>query len=128
MPPVNPEQPKRTTLGTVQLRILKVLADSGGILTRLKIQKRVGFSTLSATVTNTMNGVAVGSTHCKRGKVGLLALGLVEKIQVEVVGVLEEGYRITPLGKQALEECGGGNDLPPLKDRTLCTNSNKKKG
>ena len=111
-----------------QARVLQALS-SGACLTRPRIAQRAGFTELSGTVTRVINGLREGSSS-GTSHLGILALGLVEREELEVdVGLTETVYRITELGREVLaawvEENGG---MPILRSRTGSTNRRYRDG
>ena len=54
----------------------------------------------------------------------LLGLGLVEEVRLDVCGLIEFCYRMTPAGLRAYQAyvAAKGDELPPVKDAALCTN------
>ena len=111
-----------------QIRALLVLRGEGrGIplaLSRAKLQERCGFTPTSGTVTRVMRGLP-GGTSSGPACPGLIELGLVRVLNLEVDGVTEQCYQITPMG-QGVIDCHTG-DLPPLRSVNGSTNSRYKK-
>ncbi len=94
------------------------------ILTRKLLNVAVGYSPISTGVTRPLYGIPENSTS-GHPHPGLLALGLVEVVKVNIQGVIEDNYRITKLGIQALAKFFvEGGKLPTKKDRA--TNTNKR--
>ena len=58
---------------------------------------------------------------------GLLTFGYVVGVELNIDGVVETHYRITPLGVRALQNYLAANKLPPLKDRETSINHRYKK-
>jgi hypothetical protein len=112
----------RVKLRLTQLRVLKVLADSEGFLTKVKIAEAAGLSTISATVGEALNSRPV-SSHVPRPKPGLLDLGLVTEHDMDIDGATETNYRITSSGREVLQRhIAEKGPLPEVKDRSRSTN------
>jgi len=99
------------------------------LLTRAMLGVKAGYTPLSGSITRALNGVRDGSSSGPPQR-GLIELGMVEVISLNIEGLTEDNYRITPTGVTAissyLKENGG--DLPPLKDVAICTNNRYRKG
>jgi hypothetical protein len=106
-----------------QIRVLRVLAESpGALLTVAKIAESAGYSEISATVGQALRGVRPGSKYVKP-RPGLVDMGLVERVVFDIDGLEEIDYRITPAGLAAMAEIErSGRPIPPLRDKSLCTN------
>ena len=108
-------------LTTPQIRVLKVLYESRGVLRKNQIAERIG--AIAAIVTGWAIGYAnpVKREAFKLTKDGqrtgvcLLDRGYVEKVSVNVDGLKENGYSITEKGIKAYEALGEVK-LGPLKD------------
>lgn len=114
---------RRHKLSLPQLRVLKVLSEANGPLTRRKIAVRIGQNH------QVYVGRAIGFSDpekraaFERSKEGggrpelpnysLLSLGYVIESEIDVDGVTETGVSITETGRQAFAEAGV-DDLPPL--------------
>ena len=106
-----------------QARVLAVLAEGGAALTRAKLSNAAGFSEVSGTVTRVLNGLREGSSSGS-AHLGLVGLGYVERLDLDIDGVTEVAYRITDSGQAALDrfaEANGGR-LPKMKDAGRATN------
>lgn len=114
-----------------QARVLKALVPAypedppfeWPLVTRAMLGVRAGYTVISGTVTRALNGIQPGSSSGDP-HLGLLALGLVEVIVLDIEGVSEDNYRITAAGIRAFREytAANGDKLPPLKDAASCTN------
>ena len=108
MPPIPRPLPR---VRIPQLRVLKILAgdenEDTPALTRQKLNERSGFSSVSGTITRVMNGVPQGSSSGAE-RPGLIPLGCVRKFDVDIDGIVETVYQITPLGREVL----AANPLP----------------
>ena len=113
------------TLRVPQARVLNALLPANPsyptsewpLLTRKMLNVAVGYSPISTGVTRPLYGVSEGSSTAHPHK-GLLALGLVEVVQVDVQGAVEDNYRITKLGIVALGKfLVEGGKLLPTRDR-----------
>lgn len=125
----------RTTQQTVKLRIpharlLRALLpespqDSSSewpVITRATLAVRAGYTPISGSVTRALNGIRLGSSSGEP-QTGLIALGFVEVIEIDIDGVSETNYRITTAGIQAIQQyLVKINTLPPVRDASLCTN------
>lgn len=110
--------PSIPRLRSHQLRILQVLGTEDA-LGRNGICTRIGWSATSGTFTNAMNGVKEGSST-GGAHPGLVRLGLVEKVELDIDGLVELVYRITEQGREALRL--HGDELPDMRDKTISTN------
>lgn len=124
-------RPAPTGLRLPQARVLRALVpaypdDPPGewpIYTRAVLAMRAGYTALSGSVTRALNGIHPGSSSGDP-HLGLLALGLVEMIEIDVEGTLETNYRATHAGIHAYQRfIADGGTLPPVKDAAICTNS-----
>lgn len=102
-----------------QVRVMRALA-GGAVLTRAKLQERAGYTAASGTVTRVLNGLREGSSS-GAAHPGLLALGLVERVDLDVDGVTECGYALTAAGEARLAALNG-TPLPKHRDRWKSTN------
>lgn len=78
-------------------------------------------------MTRALNGIRAGSSSgppCK----GLLELGLVEEVVLDIDGVQETNYRATTAGvREYANFIASGGRLPAVKDASLHTNDRYKK-
>ncbi len=125
----------RVELRVPQARVLRALLplypadppDEWPLLTRAQLGLTAGFTVLSGSCTRALNGIRAGSSSGPP-QVGLLALGMVEVIVLDVEGLQEDNYRITLSGIAALSVyVMAGGTLPPLKDPSVCTNQRYQK-
>lgn len=111
-----------------QIRVLLALSDNDGglpiALSRSKINEKCGLALTSGTVTRAMHGLP-GNTSSGPAFPGLVNLGLVSVTDIDVDGVLERCYQITPLGLNVLECCD--KDLPKVRSKEASTNKRYKK-
>jgi hypothetical protein len=132
-------QPIRRTdlrLLTPQARVLEALKprreddppDEWPLATRAQLGVRAGYTALSGTVTRAINGVRPGSSSGDPHP-GLLARGMIEEVVLDIEGLLETNYRITPLGLLAYRAhlTSVGGKLPEPRDRAVSTNDRYKK-
>lgn len=105
--------PQKIVLKLPQVRVLKALSESY-LLTVSQIKEACGLSAQSGTVTNAINGIKEGSSH-SGPFLGLVDLGLVERIDVNNEGILEKCLKITKAGRAALKEVG--SELRPVKGK-----------
>ena len=122
-------------LRTPQARVLAVLMPTNPTahpinwpcITRAQLGARAGYTATSGTVTRALNGVREGSSSCEPHK-GLLSLGLIEEIILDIDGVSETNYQITSAGIEAyLAYTAAHKTLPALRDASICTNDRYKK-
>ncbi len=130
--PVSP----KSTLRTLQARVLAVLMpESLGaplidwpLCNRSQLGTSAGYTSLSGSCTRALNGVREGSSSGD-AHLGILALGYVVEVVLDVEGVTEMNYRATPAGVAAfaayITEHGA---MPPLRDITACRNKRQGKG
>ena len=112
-----------------QIRVLIALkgTDENGIvkaLSRIKICEECGFTLTSGTVTRVMRGLP-GGTSSGPAFLGLLELGLVNVVLIDVDGITEQCYQITLLGRRVIE-CYSEN-LPAMRSREASTNDRYRK-
>ena len=121
-------------LRTPQARVMAALvskypddpADEWPLLTRPRLAVRAGYTAISGTVTRALNGIRAGSSSGDPHP-GLLALGYVEEVPVDVDGVTETNYRATAAGVRAYwAYLASGGKLPPVRDAAVCTNDRYK--
>lgn len=96
------------------------------ILTRIQIAIRVGWSPISGTLPKALNGIGKDSKSPDAKHPGLIGSGYVEMIELDIDGLMEVNYRITPLGIQVWQNfvtARGTDELPPLRDPAKCTKS-----
>ncbi len=117
-----------------QARILQALlpvseddcVEEWPLLVRAVMARRAGYSPISGSVTRALMGVKEGSSSMKSGKgmKGLMALGLIETVELDIMGVKETNYRITPLGVKAYEQFvrSGAKIKPVSGDASAHTN------
>ena len=113
-------------LRTPEARVLAELLN-GACLTRTKLNQRIGFSELSGTVNFALNGMKIGPSSSKHYP-GLLALKLVTRTELDIDGLKEWVYEITPLGREALQSYldKRGGEMPPMRSKEDSTNSRYK--
>jgi len=115
----------KVNLKVPQVRILKALAPKGGkspALTRDKLREKAGYSAISGTINRVLNGIPEGSSSGNPHP-GLLALGLIKRVELDVDGKLESAYQITAKGIKALESYieENGKTLKG-RDKSACIN------
>lgn len=98
------------------------------LLTRACLNQRAGFTEKSGSITKAINGGKGGSKSNTLWP-GLLELGLVSRVMVDIDGVMEDNYQITPNGIIAhnawAEEHG---ELRAKRIAASCVNKRYKKG
>ncbi len=96
------------------------------LLTRAAMAIRAGYTPASGSITRALIGIHEGSSSGD-AHLGLLPLGYVTGIEINVDGIKEINYRITRDGIDALREyLLAGGTLPPLKDAVKHTNKRYK--
>lgn len=118
MPKITTEKAERLRLP--QLRVLAALAARGPMV-RDRLKEACGFAPIAGTLTTALNGIREGSSSGTAHK-GLLALGLVEDVAVDVDGLAERLLTLTPAGRLALEGDPRAASLPRARDRATSTN------
>jgi hypothetical protein len=92
------------------------------LLTRALLGQRAGFTEKSGSVTRALNGIRAGSSSGD-AHAGLVALGYVETVDIDLDGVVEVSYRATRAGVAAyLAFLASGGELPPVRDAASATN------
>ena len=96
-------------------------------VTRAQLGIRAGYTAISGTVTRALNGIREGSSSGDP-HLGLLALGYVEEVILDIEGTKEVNYRATQAGVRAYKAYMSTNEgkLPQLRDATTCTNDRYK--
>jgi hypothetical protein len=92
-------------------------------LPRWRIAERIGVSPISGTVTRAMRG-RKGDRFGPRQR-GLIELRCVKELTLDIEGVLEVNYQITPAGRLHLADYLAqrqGRPLPRLRDADASTN------
>lgn len=108
---------------TSQARILVVLAEEEcPPLTKAALAEAAGFSPGSGTINSSLNGVPEGSSSGKP-RLGLLEMELVYRVELDIDGVMEMVYFITPKGREALRDWMTSNGgLPKMRSKEASTN------
>lgn len=135
--PFGAGQPARSAanpaLRTPQARVLAAIQpdDPGDpafewpILTRARLAVRAGYTAISGTVTRALNGIRAGSSSGDAHP-GLLALGYIEEVVLDIEGVSEVNYRATTAGVRAYQlHLATVGQLPKVKDAVVCTNTTR---
>lgn len=109
-----------------QARCLKALyPNDKGVrpaLSRAKLAQRAGFTPVSGTVTRALSGVREGSSSGDAHK-GLLDLGYVKRLELDIDGGKETAYQITAAGIKAYERhIAATGRLPKHRDKDISTN------
>ncbi len=114
-----------------QARILRALMpdDPSGprsnwpTLTRPVLAQLAGYTPISGSVTRALVGIREGSSSGDP-HLGVVQLELVRVMELNMDGVTEINYRITPLGIAALHQfLASGGKLPPVRDPSVHTNN-----
>lgn len=105
-----------------QVRVLQALS-GGRVLTRDKLRAEIGLSPISGTLSYLLNGMKVSKANPK-GHPGLVELGMVTRITLDIDGIEEVCYRITPTGEEALLHAP---DPPPIGDQSKNVNRRYRK-
>lgn len=128
---------KRPPLRVPQVRVLMPLIPQDPtwpdsewpLLTRANLGVNAGYTAISGSVTRALNGIYEGSSSGDAHP-GLLTMGYVEEVVLDVDGVKEVNYRATRLGALAYMEwvVANGGKLPELKDKMIYINDRYKRG
>lgn len=128
--PIRPDQPLRTP----QARVLAALqpeypddpVSEWPLITRAQLAVRAGYTAISGTLTRALNGQRPGGVN--EPHPGLLALGFIEEVVLDIEGRREVNYRSTAAGvrKYADHVAGSNGRLPEVRDRTICINDRYK--
>lgn len=98
------------------------------LVTRAQLGVRAGYTAISGTVTRALNGIRPGSSSGDP-HLGLMDLGCIEEVVLDIEGTKEVNYRITKRGIAALltymKEYGA--TLPVVRDASVCTNERYKR-
>lgn len=128
---IRPNQPLRTP----QARVLAALqpeypddpVQEWPLVTRAQLGVRAGYTAISGTVTRALNGIRAGS-NSGDAHPGLLAMGFIEEVVLDIEGRREVNYRATAAGVAAygrhIERVSGR--LPELRPREACINDRYK--
>jgi hypothetical protein len=93
------------------------------VLDRAALGVQAGYTAISGSVSRALAGIHAGNKTSGDPHPGVLQLGLVEEMRLDVDGLTEVNYRITESGVRAYQSfLSGGGKLPPLKPAGLCTN------
>ena len=124
-------------LRTPQARVLAALVPAylddpvseWPLVTRAQLAVRAGYTAISGTVTRALNGVRAGSSSGEPHP-GLLALGMIEEVALDIDGRIETNYRTTHLGVAAYRRYveSNGGELPKVRDAAICTNDRYRDG
>lgn len=133
-PAVNGHAPTPTpvSLKVPQARVLRALMPTypddpqseWPMLTRAMLGVRAGYTPISGSITRALSGIKATNKTSGEPHPGVIELGLVVVIELDVEGRKEDNYQITPEGVRAFQhfmEVGGGK-LPPLRSREACIN------
>ena len=93
------------------------------LLTRPMLGVAAGYTPISGSITRVLNGIHEGSSSGEAHP-GLIELGLVESISLEIDGVTETNYCITSKGihKYLSFVATNSDQLPEVRDASTCTN------
>lgn len=98
------------------------------LLNRAALGVQAGYTAISGTVTRALDGIQRAGTKMGTPHPGLLARGLVEVVTLDLEGITEINYRITPTGVKVFQAyVAAGGRLPPLKDTVACVNNRYKR-
>lgn len=130
--PIRKDQPLRTPQARVLAALIPAYLDDPvsewPLVTRAQLGVRAGYTAISGTVTRALNGIRAGSSSGDPHP-GLLALGLVEEVILNIDGHSEVNYRATRDGIEACQAylAAKGQQLPKHRDREACINDRYKK-
>lgn len=124
-----PPKPTTHTLKVPQARVLAVLCpDEGddpplGTVPRFTLAAAAGFIPTTGTINRVLNGIV--TLNCTTGAPhpGLLTLGLIEKVVLDLDGQTTDSYRITRAGIKAIRAWLAVNKLPPKRDEKSSINT-----
>lgn len=138
-PFVSRSEPAQPELLRPQARLLKTLAPppeyddpewqfEWATVTRAQLSVCAGFTAISGTTTRALNGVPDNGS-VNKPHLGLLGLGYVEEVILDICGRKEVNYRITATGIRAWRAyvAENGDNLPPVKSIYECLNNRYKK-
>lgn len=98
------------------------------MLNRAGLGVTAGYTPISGSVSRALAGIHEGNKTSGDPHPGLLPLGYVEEIVLDIEGLRETNYRITEAGVRAFQRyVAEGGKLPPLKPVTMCVNHRYKK-
>jgi len=117
-----------TLIRVPEARVLSVLVPSDRkgywpVLPRQVLAAEAGFVPTTGTINRVLNGVPAGSSSGPASP-GLLKLGLVSKVVIDLDGETQDCYKATPRGAAALDAflAARGGAMPPVRDRSSSTN------
>ena len=118
---------RSVALKVPQVRVLMVLLPDGdepplGTIHRFHLAEMAGFIPTTGTINRVLNGIVTQNCTSGAAHPGLLALGLVEKVVVDLDGMASDSYRITRAGIKAVREWLLVNKVPPKRDEKSCVN------
>lgn len=106
---------------THQIRVLRALAaEEGKALSRPDLCKAIGWNEKSGTLNKALRGVPP-TVKTDRPYPGLLGMGLVVKLELDVDGFKEVMYKLTDEGVE--EEKQHQGELKPMRDKGISTNN-----
>ena len=125
------------TLKVPQARVLRALMPSDPsdppsewpMLTRAMLGVRAGYTAISGSITRVLSGIRASNKTSGEPHPGVIDLGLVTVVELDIEGRIEDNYQITPAGIEAFEQyiAANGDKLPPLRPREACINNKYKK-
>lgn len=85
-----------------------------------------GFTSISGTLTRVLNGIRSSNRTSGAPHLGLIGLGYVEEVVLDVMGKKEVSYCATAAGAAAYARwLGDGGRLPPIKPAVKATNTKR---
>lgn len=132
----SPFQQDPVRLRTMQARVLSALipstpempVESWPVLCKAQLGIRAGYTAISGSITRALNGIPPGSSSGEP-HLGLLDLGLVISIILDIDGLEEVNYRTTPAGVAAYQtHIAERGELAKRKSVTASTNQRYRKG
>lgn len=97
------------------------------LITRATLAIRAGYTPISGSVTRALNGIYPGSSSGDP-HLGVIALEYVEIVKIDVEGISEINYRITPNGIEAFQKfIANGGKIPAVRNASKCTNDRYRK-
>ena len=106
-----------STIRIPQARCLQALSRAKTkkqVLSRSKLAVAAGFSETSGTINRVLHGIPKGSSSGDPHK-GIIDLGLVKPLTLDIDGHKETNYQITGAGKKALAAFLKSRKLPELR-------------
>lgn len=116
-----------------QARVLRALmpraAGARPAFSRTTLVARAGFTPKSGVINQALHGVRRVTKDRPKLLPGLLGMGMVELVKIDVEGSVESSYQITDVGEAAYHaHVAARGELPPIKDAATSTNDRYRRG